>query len=206
MPEPHIADPMREALVILGSAAIVIPLFHRFRVSPVLGYMLVGLLVGPAGLGALTEYVPYLSFVTISDRARIRAGGGAGRGAAAVHDRAGTVVRADYPAAAHGVRAGHGAGGGLHRRGGRGGAGAGRAAHPGGDHRPGPGDVVHRHRHPRCWREQRRVTGRVGRVSFAVLLFQDLAVVPVLFAVAVLGTGRGRGGRLSSLPRPRRWG
>ena len=35
--------------------------------------------------------------------------------------------------------------------------------------------------------DERRVTGLVGRASFAVLLFQDLAVVPVLFTLGVLG-------------------
>src|SRR5947208_3722483 len=66
-----LGEPMREALVILGSVAIVIPLFHRLRVSPVLGYMLLGLIAGPSGLGALADDVPILRSVTISDHARI---------------------------------------------------------------------------------------------------------------------------------------
>ncbi len=35
--------------------------------------------------------------------------------------------------------------------------------------------------------EQKRLNTPAGRASFAVLLFQDLAVAPVLFAIAVLG-------------------
>src|SRR3954454_5378932 len=66
-----IGDPMREALVILGAVAVVIPIFHRLRLSPVLGYMLLGLLAGPSGLGALTGEAPWLHYVTISDRERI---------------------------------------------------------------------------------------------------------------------------------------
>src|SRR3546814_10646772 len=56
-----------DALVILGAAGIVIPAFARLRISPVIGFILVGLLVGPAGLGSLTEQVPWLYYVTISN-------------------------------------------------------------------------------------------------------------------------------------------
>jgi CPA2 family monovalent cation:H+ antiporter-2 len=56
-----------DALVILGAAGIVIPAFARFKISPVIGFILVGILVGPAGLGALVARHPWLYHVTISD-------------------------------------------------------------------------------------------------------------------------------------------
>jgi monovalent cation:H+ antiporter-2, CPA2 family len=57
----------KEALIVLGAAGVVIPLFHRLRVSSVLGFMLVGVVVGPYGLGSLIPKLPWLSFVTIAE-------------------------------------------------------------------------------------------------------------------------------------------
>ena len=55
-----------DALVILGAAGIVIPAFARFRISPIIGFILIGMLVGPHGLGALSAGRPWLHYVTIS--------------------------------------------------------------------------------------------------------------------------------------------
>ena len=58
---------LSDALVILGAAGLVIPLFARFRITPVIGFILVGVLAGPAGLGALTDRAPWLYYVTITE-------------------------------------------------------------------------------------------------------------------------------------------
>lgn len=62
---------LSDALVVLGAAGIVIPLFARFRITPIIGFILVGLLVGPSGLGAYVDQVPWLGYVTISDSHRL---------------------------------------------------------------------------------------------------------------------------------------
>ena len=60
-------DGFSDALVILGAAGLVIPAFARLRITPVIGFILVGVLVGPFGLGALVKEYSWLSWITISD-------------------------------------------------------------------------------------------------------------------------------------------
>ncbi len=55
----------KPALIVLAAAGVVIPIFHRLRISPIIGFILVGIAVGPHGLGAV-NWAP-LDLVTITD-------------------------------------------------------------------------------------------------------------------------------------------
>ena len=56
-----------DALVILGAAGIVIPAFARLRINAIIGFILIGLLVGPFGLGSISGEHSWLHYVTISN-------------------------------------------------------------------------------------------------------------------------------------------
>lgn len=60
-----------DAIVILGAAGIIIPAFARFRITPIIGFILVGVLLGPSGLGSLQSEYDWLKYATISDREAI---------------------------------------------------------------------------------------------------------------------------------------
>lgn len=63
---------MSDALVILGAAGIVIPVFARFRITPIIGFILIGILIGPYGLGGMEEHYDWLQWITISDPERLK--------------------------------------------------------------------------------------------------------------------------------------
>lgn len=58
---------LSDALVVLAAAGLVIPAFARLKISPVIGFILVGVVVGPFGLGSLVARWPLLFYVTIND-------------------------------------------------------------------------------------------------------------------------------------------
>ena len=56
----------KEALLFLATAGVVAPLFFQLRISPVLGYLLAGVGLGPYGLGALYGRAPWLDALAIN--------------------------------------------------------------------------------------------------------------------------------------------
>lgn len=58
---------IKDTIVFLFAAGLVIPALRYLRVPPVLGFILAGIALGPIGLGALVHDFPLLSLFTMSD-------------------------------------------------------------------------------------------------------------------------------------------
>lgn len=67
MAAPINIEAYSDALVVLGTAGIVVPIVRRLGISPVLGYLAAGALLGPLGLGSLIGVFPFLYWVTVVD-------------------------------------------------------------------------------------------------------------------------------------------
>jgi CPA2 family monovalent cation:H+ antiporter-2 len=61
----------KDVVLFLATAGVVAPLFRRLKVSPILGFLGAGVVLGPFGLGALTDKVPWLGAFTIENPAEI---------------------------------------------------------------------------------------------------------------------------------------
>ena len=64
MQEQHAFPFLREILLFLILSGILIPILQRLRINQVIGFLAVGTLVGPFGLGLLAGEVPWLAFLT----------------------------------------------------------------------------------------------------------------------------------------------
>ncbi len=187
----------KDALIVLGAAAIVVPVFHSLKVSPVLGYVLIGMIVGPFGLGAFAADMPWLAYFTIDDkggfshvadfgvvllmfmiglelsleRLRLMRRLVFGLGSVQLASSALTIGIVAY-AVTGDVTVSIVVGLSLAMS---------------------STAIV-----TQILAERKQLTAPWGRASFAILLFQDLAVVPVLFAVSVMG-GDEQGSLLAAL-------
>ena len=61
----------KDALIILGTAAVVAPGVHRLKISPVLGFFAVGAALGPHGLGRLADYSRAIDWLTVTGEKQI---------------------------------------------------------------------------------------------------------------------------------------
>jgi len=56
-----------DALVVLGTAGIVVPIVSRLGFSPTLGYLVAGAILGPLGLGSFIRSYPILYWFTVGE-------------------------------------------------------------------------------------------------------------------------------------------
>jgi CPA2 family monovalent cation:H+ antiporter-2 len=181
----------KAALIVLGAAAVVIPLFHRLRISSVLGFMLVGIVVGPFGLASLVPGLPWLSAISIGDPASIEPIAQLGVvlllfmiGLELSVERLIVMRRLVFGLGCLQVVLCGGPGGAQCCWGTAGSAPRWSAALA----MSSTAVVI------QVLSEEKRLNTTTGRTSFAVLLFQDLAVVPVLFVLGALDPTNSAGG------------
>ena len=180
----------KEALLFLVTAGVVAPLFFRIHVSPVLGYLLAGVALGPFGLGRLAERTPWLDALALTNVEAIDRLAAFGvvvllftiglelsferlkrmrRLGLRVRPRAGRRLRAwRWAALAYAL-----------------GRSPAAALTIGAALSLSSTAIV-----IPVLAEEKRLGAAVGRFSFAVLLFQDLAVAPLLVLTAMLAAGR----------------
>lgn len=177
---------LREAIVFLVAAGVLVPLLHRLRVSPVLGYLIVGGLIGPFGLGLWASDHPALAFVVITDLDGVQAL--AELGVLFLLFTTGLELSLDRLWAMRRLVFGLGSLQVLIT-----GAIIGAIAWQFGNSVPASivlgaclalssTAIV-----MQILLQSRRLSTPLGRSSFSILLMQDLAVVPILFVVGVLG-------------------
>lgn len=187
-----------DPLLVLGTAGVVIPIVRHLGISPVLGYLAAGALIGPLGLGSLKYEWPLLRWLTIRDAQNVAGIADFGVvflmfliGLELSVQRLSTMRRLVFglgglqvivTTAMLGVI--------LHFVGAK----------------PAASVVL-----GLCFAlsstaivlevlsEQRRLSTSAGRASFSILLAQDLAVIPLFLLIAALGATEGSAGSGSVL-------
>jgi CPA2 family monovalent cation:H+ antiporter-2 len=181
-------DSYTDALVVLGTAGVVVPLVRRFGFSPVLGYLTAGAILGPLGLGSFKDSVPWLRWVTVIDAENVSVIADLGVvfllfliGLELSYERLLTMRRLVFGLGSLQVALSTAVI-------------AGALALLG---QPAAAAVVI----GSCLSlsstaivieilsNQRRMSTATGRASFSILLAQDMAVVPILMLVSILGNG-----------------
>jgi CPA2 family monovalent cation:H+ antiporter-2 len=186
-----------DALVVLGTAGVVVPLVRRFGLSPVLGYLGAGALLGPLGLGSFHAQLPGLFWFTISDAKNVE--GIADLGVVFLLFLIGLELSLQRLLAMRRLVFGLGGlqvlitGAILASIAIWAGQTPANAAILGVSLSLSSTAIV-----LELLSNQERLTTTVGRASFSVLLAQDLAVVPILMFISILGAGAG-GSVLASL-------
>ncbi|MEH2548790.1 CPA2 family monovalent cation:H+ antiporter-2 [Bradyrhizobium sp. AZCC 2262] len=177
-----------DALVLLGTAGVVIPLVRRFGFNPVLGYLGAGAILGPLGLGSFIEKFPFLYWFTVVDPANVS--GIANLGVVFLLFLIGMELSYDRLKAMHRLIFGLGSLQIIFST-----VVIGLVATLAGSRAPVPlilgacfalsstAIVIE------ILSRQKRLNTSAGRASFAVLLAQDLAVAPLLLFISIFGAG-----------------
>jgi len=63
---------LREVVVYLAAAGVIVPLARRLSISPVFGFLVVGIVIGPHGLARFSDALPWLTYAVITDLAGVR--------------------------------------------------------------------------------------------------------------------------------------
>jgi K+:H+ antiporter len=183
-------DAYSDALVVLGTAGIVVPLVRHFGLSPVLGYLGAGALLGPLGLGTFMDKAPWLYWVTVVDPKNVSGFAELGIvfllfliGLELSYQRLVTMRRLVFGLGTLQVVLCTSVIAGIAMFAGS---------------KPAAAVVI-----GACLAlsstaivievlsNQRRLSTTVGRTSFSILLAQDIAVVPILLFVSFLGNSQG---------------
>jgi CPA2 family monovalent cation:H+ antiporter-2 len=61
----------QDLVLFLATAGVVVPIFRRWKISPILGFLGAGVILGPFGLGALQRTFSWLHYFTIEKPAQI---------------------------------------------------------------------------------------------------------------------------------------
>jgi len=180
-----------DALVVLGTAGILVPILSRLGFSPTLGYLLAGAILGPLGLGSFIRAFPPLYWFTVGDAANVAGIAELGVvfllfliGLELSFSRLLTMRRLVFGLGGLQVllTAALIAGAAT-----KAGATPAVALILGASLALSSTAIV-----LELLSKQERVTATVGRVSFSVLLAQDLAVIPILTFISILSGGPGK--------------
>jgi CPA2 family monovalent cation:H+ antiporter-2 len=185
---PFNVEVYSDALVVLGTAGIVVPLLRRFGVTNVLGYLGAGAILGPLGLGTFKGEWPFLYWLTVVDAQNVSGIADLGVvfllfliGLELSYQRLLTMRRLVFGLGSLQVFLSAAAIAAITILGGV---------------EPTQAMII-----GACLAlsstaivievlaSQRRLTTTTGRASFSVLLAQDLAVVPILLVISILGRG-----------------
>ncbi|HEY2530184.1 MAG TPA: cation:proton antiporter [Xanthobacteraceae bacterium] len=174
-----------DALVVLGTAGVVVPLLNRFGFSPVLGYLGAGALLGPLGLGSFGPSFPVLHWFTVGNAKNVEGIAELGIvfllfliGLGLSFDRLLTMRRMVFGLGGLQVLLTAGL---IASVAARTGQSAPQAIILGASLALSSTAIV-----LELLSNQERLTSSVGRASFSILLAQDLAVIPILMFVSIL--------------------